>query len=97
MKIRKLHNMPYAQACVREYRKADGDGFDADVLQSYNTDVLEIDYETCQITCPGLYRATTRKHISSFMREKGLYYTIARTCATDNCLYNFVSGEYIPV
>ena len=87
--------MPYAHAQIREYREKDGDGQNVDILQSYSTDVVEIDYDTCQITCTGLYSATTRKHISAFMREKGMNYSIAKNCALDESIYNFVTGEYI--
>ena len=95
MTIRKLSRMPYAQAQIREYRKREGCDRNYDVLQSYQTDVLMIDYDNCTVTCYGLYSATTRKHISSFMREKGLYYYIAKKCYEQNADYNFVTGEYI--
>lgn len=71
---RKLENMPYAQAIVREY--ADGD-----VLQSYSTDVIihkcyvNADFtvsDTYEIT--GLYSMTTRRHISAYALEHGLTY-----------------------
>lgn len=95
MKIRKLHNMPYAQAQIREYRKADGDQKNIDILQSYSTDVLLIDYDAHVVMCGGLYSRTTSKHISSFMREKGMNYYIAKKCYLDNKLYDFVTGEYL--
>ena len=95
MSIRKLHNMPYAQAQIREYRKSDGCNRNYDILQSYQTDVLMIDYDNCTVTCYTLYSKTTRLHISSFMREKGLDYYIAKRCYCDNVEYNFVTGEYI--
>ena len=97
MKTRKLSYMPYAQAQIREYRKSDGDDFNVDVLQSYATDVLVIDYDGHFIKCYGLYSRTTIKHISSFMREKGLNYFIAKNCVLDNKIYDFVTGEYISV
>ena len=97
MKIRKLHNMPYAQAQVREYRKADGDNANVDVLQSYATDVLAINYDNNLMVCHGLYSATTRRHISSFMRENYMNYEIAKRCALDHKMYNFLTGEYIGV
>ena len=97
MAIRKLSRMPYAQAQVREYRKADGSSRNFDVLQSYTTDVLMIDYDNHTITCYGLYSKTTRKHISAFMREKGLDYSIAKKCYEQNVDYDFVTGEYIRV
>lgn len=95
--IRKLHNMPYAQAQVREYRKSEGLSKNYDILQSYQTDVLMIDYDNHTVTCYGLYSATTRKHISSFMREKGLQYSIAKSCALDMKMYNFVTGEFTSI
>lgn len=97
MKIRKLHNMPYAQAEVHEYRKVDGDIYNVDVLVSYTTSVLNIDYDKCLVTCYGLYSRTTMKHIYSFMREKGMSYFIAKHCYNDNAQYNFVTGEYSPL
>ena len=95
MIIRKLCNMPYAQAQIREYRKSEGCKRNYDILQSYQTDVLMIDYDKCTVTCYGLYSRTTRKHISSFMREKGLDYSIAKKCYEENADYNFLDRKYI--
>ncbi len=95
MSIRKLQRMPYAQAQIREYRKSDGYDRNCDILQSYQTDVLMIDYDNHTVTCYGLYSATTRKHISAFMREKGLDYYIAKTCYEKDADYDFVTKEYI--
>lgn len=95
MSIRKLSRMPYAQAQVREYRKADGSLRNFDILQSYATDVLMIDYDNHIITCYGLYSRTTRKHISSFMAEKGLSYYIAKKCYEQDADYDFVTKKYI--
>lgn len=95
MSIRKLSRMPYAQAQIREYRKCEGCNRNYDVLQSYQTDVLMIDYDKCTVTCYGLYRRTTRKHISAFMAEKGLSYYIAKKCYKQGTDYDFVTKEYI--
>jgi hypothetical protein len=97
MKSRKLKNMPYADAKVYEYRKADGDSGNYDILVSYTTPVLEINYDSCLVTCGGLYSRTTIKHISSFMREKNMNYYIAKRCYNDNMKYNFMTGEYIKI
>ena len=97
MNIRKLSRMPYAQAKVHEYRKSENDPKNLDALVSYSTTVLVIDYDLCLVTCCGLYSRTTRKHISSFMREKGMNYFIAKSCYNNNLQYNFVTGEYIKI
>lgn len=97
MSERKLSFMPYAQAKVYEYRKNEGCSANKDILVSYTTQVLEIDYDKCLVTCFGLYSRTTRKHISAFMREKGMNYYIAKDCYEDNMQYNFVTGEYIKI
>lgn len=94
MTERKLTNMPYAQARVCEYRKHDGDISNSDFLVSYRTIVLDINYDKGLVTCDGLYSRTTRKHISAFMREKGMDYSIAKRCYEDNLQYNFITGEY---
>lgn len=71
-----LSRMPYASAVVRKER----DG--RIVLQSYQTDVIEITPDGW-MTCSGTYSATTRKHISAFLKEyaPGLCYCDAKRIA----------------
>ena len=97
MSVRKLSFIPYAQAKVYEYRKNEGCSANKDILVSYATPVVDIDYDKCLVTCYGLYSRTTMKHISAFMRENGMNYYIAKRCYNDNMQYNFVTGEYIKI
>ena len=96
MNIRKLRYHEDASACVHEYRKDYGDLANRDVLVSYTTAVLAIDYDSYIVICNGLYSRTTIKHISWFMREKGMDYYIARKCFKENCMYNFAEKKFIP-
>lgn len=89
--------MPYAQAKVYEYRKADGDSSNSDVLVSYATSVLVIDYDSHLVTVAGLYSRTTIKHISSFMREKGMNYYIAKACYEHGWQYDFIEKKFLPI
>ena len=85
--IRTLSAMPYAQAKVRIY----DDG--TIVLQSYATDVITIT-PGCWLTVSGLYSATTRKHISAFMREyANANYEVAKLMYKNRCRYNIRTGE----
>lgn len=86
MTTRKLHRHPYAQATVIQHDNATE-------LISYTTPVVAIDEEG-YLHCFGLYSATTRKHISAFMRELGLDYSIAKRCYTEDKVYNVNTGEY---
>lgn len=52
-----------AQCRVRLYDNGDI------CLQSYNTDVIYYAHKTGFLYCTGTYSATTRKHISWFLRE----------------------------
>lgn len=61
MKQLKLRYMPYAQAHVT----ITNDGI---FLTSYATTVCHID-SSGWLVCTGLYSATTRRHISAFLRE----------------------------
>lgn len=96
MKIRALSYMPYASAKVHEYRKQDDDIQNMDILVSYKTPVLRIDYDTNLVVCGGLYSRTTIQHISSFMREKGMSYYIAKECYQKDLMYNFVEKTFLP-
>ena len=88
MNTRKLNAMPYAQAKVREYpEKA------LVILQSYATDVIIISDGIMTVT--GLYSATTRKHISAFMREIGLNYQTAKNAYEGGYKFDIFTGEAI--
>ena len=97
MKIRTLKNAPYAQCHVHEYRRDYGDSGNYDILVSYTTAVLCLDYDSHKVTCNGLYSRTTGKHISYFMREKGMNYYIAMSCYLNNLCYDFVTGDFDPL
>lgn len=96
MRICKIRDHESAQVAVEEYRKSDGDKSNADVLVSYKTSVLLIDYDAHTVECSGLYSRTTSKHISWFMREKGMNYFIAKQCYEKNQMYNFVEKKFLP-
>jgi hypothetical protein len=86
--VRKLQNMPYAQAQV--IITSD----DTTALQSYNTIAAIID--SCGwLTVNGLYSATTRKHISAFMREygRGYSYYDAKDAYEHEYSLNLYTGE----
>lgn len=88
MNTHKLNAMPYAQAKVRECpEKA------LVILQSYATDVIIISDGIMTVT--GLYSATTRKHISVFMREIGLNYQTAKKAYEGGYKFNIFTGEVI--
>lgn len=88
MNTRKLASMPYAQACVREYPEQA-----TVILQSYSTDVVIIKDGVMTVT--GLYSATTRKHISAFMREIGLDYQTAKKAYEGGYKFDIYTGEVI--
>lgn len=86
MTIAKLEKMPYAQARVIKYEEKT-------VLISYTTEVAEISNGRLKIF--GLYSATTRKHISAFVREYlGIEYAIARTCYERGIEWDIEKGDY---
>lgn len=89
MNTRKLASMPYAQACVREYPETA-----TIVLQSYSTDVVIIKDGIMTVT--GLYSATTRKHISAFMREFHKSYQMARDAYNGDYSIDIFTGEVFP-
>ena len=88
--VKRLREMPYAQAVVRNYGDIDKDLI---VLQSYETDVIII--HDGWLHCTGLYSMTTRKHISAFMREYGNGFTFqdVKRCYEDNKELNITTGE----
>lgn len=88
MTIKTLARMPYAQAKVL----IDDEGNVS--LISYTTKVCSLSNDGW-LVCYGLYSATTRKHISNFMREYtpiSDYYT-AKCCYERHISFNIYSGE----
>lgn len=92
LSARPLSRMPYAQASVAEYPSKIA-------LISYKTLVAEIrrDANGAWLRVYGLYSATTRRHISAFMREFGMGndYRVARMCAEMGHWYNLETGEVV--
>ena len=86
--IKKLSAMPYAQAHIEIHE----DGSIS--LFSYVTLVAHITADGW-LTVYGLYSATTRKHISAFMREyaKPCDYQTAKTIYNDSVMINIHTGE----
>ena len=93
---RKIKDHESAQVQVHEYRKSNGDIQNMDILVSYTTCVLSIDYDSHLVVCDGLYSRTTIKHIGWFMREKGMNYFIAKQCYEENQMYDFVEKKFLP-
>lgn len=88
MMIRKLTNMPYAQAQVITDEQGTR-------LVSYTTTVVTIDDEGW-LTVYGLYSATTRKHISAFMVEYTRFdYKHARYLYDNKLKQNVITGEVV--
>ena len=93
MTIKKLSQMPYAQAHVEI------DTAGNIHLFSYITLVCTITHDGW-LTCTGTYSQTTRKHIDAFMREyvefpsgeRGDYQT-AKGCYLGNYRLNLDTGE----
>ena len=88
MTIKKLSAMPYAQARI----EIDDNGNIH--LYSYYTRGAELDADGW-LTVYGLYSATTRRHISAFMREycKPFDYYAAKTCYECNERLNIHTAE----
>ena len=84
---KRLDKMPHAQAGIIY----DCNGTH---LISYTTLVCTIDNEGW-LSCTGTYSATTRKHISAFMRECApkLTYYDAKACYENNHILNIHTGE----
>lgn len=62
---------------------------------SYTTEVATI--ENGWLTIHGLYSATTRRHIGSFVKEyAGLTYATAKRLYEDGYRYNVTTGEIAP-
>ena len=89
MMISKLRAMPYAQAHIKHEPNRI-------VLVSYVTEVAAIIGGVLVVR--GLYSATTRKHISAFVREYcGCDYYIAKKCYAEKLGYDIVLQEYVPL
>ena len=89
--ITKLTKMPYANARVIKY----DDG--TTILQSYKTQVAEIDKDGW-LQVFGLYSATTRRHISAFMREYTNFdYYMAKDIYISSEKLNLATGEIVSV
>ena len=87
--VTKLSRMPYAQANVMIEQYGDEKLIR---LISYTTCVLEIRNNWLKVN--GLYSATTRKHISAFMKEyTNLDYYSAKQCYEDGIEMNIETGE----
>lgn len=88
MKIN-LKSMPYAQATVIIENNEI-------VLRSYQTDVIIITAEGW-LVCTGTYSATTRRHISAFMREYGYGdYQLVKMLYNEGLKINIHTGEVVP-
>ena len=93
MTLKKLAEMPYAQAHVEI------DDAGNKHLFSYTTLVCILTADNW-LTCTGTYTQTTRRHIGAFMREyvewpngeRGDYYT-AKHCFEGNYRLNIETGE----
>ena len=82
----KLSAIPYGNAKIHIYNE---DNID---LQSYETIVAVVRNGWLKVC--GLYSATTRKHISAFVREYcGISYQVAKMLYKDGYLYNIHTGE----
>lgn len=91
MTIRKLKEMPYAQAHV----EIDDNG--NIFLFSYTTLVAMIDSEGW-VVIGGLYSMTTRKHIGAFMREyANSDYQTAKKIYEDGYRFNMYTGEVVDI
>ena len=85
----KLSAMPYAQATVIRFDNG------AVTLRSYATDVAHID-PNGWLAVYGLYSATTRKHISAFVKEyAGISYQVAKDLHLRRYMYNIYTGEVV--
>ena len=81
-----LKLMPYAQAKIlRDTNRV--------ALVSYTTTVCEIVGGV--LIVQGLYSATTRRHISAFMREFGLDYYTAKACYERGLGFDIITREFV--
>ena len=88
--MKKLKFMPSAQAHIEQDTQGNT------ILISYTTKILTLTPDGW-LTCTGLYSATTRRHISAFMREYGAGqdYYFAKSCYENNIAMNIYTGEVI--
>ena len=88
---KKLSAIPYGQAKVRMLS-----GFYHNELISYQTTVAAIRGGWLYIY--GLYSATTRKHISAYVREyANISYQTAKDLYQKKMKYNIYTGEVAPI
>lgn len=88
---KKLSAMPYAQAKVI----ITPDGLIA--LRSYETNVAYLQPDGW-LSINGLYSATTRKHISAFVKEyANITYQLAKDLCVKKMAYNIYTGEVIEI
>lgn len=83
-----LKSMPYAQATVKRLPNRVS-------LVSYTTTVCEIIGGVLVVY--GLYSMTTRKHISAFMREFDMDYSIAKACYERGLGFDITTREFVEV
>ena len=83
----KLSAMPYAQAKV-------GIVQDGSYLVSYST--LAAFVKDGWLVVNGLYSATSRRHISAYVKEyANADFAIAKRCFKENLNYNIHTGEFM--
>ena len=88
---KKLNKMPYAQAKVII---TDNGNI---ILRSYYTDVAMICSDGW-LTINGLYSATTRRHISAFVKEyANISYQLAKDLCVKKMAYNIYTGEVVEI
>ena len=88
---KKLSKMPYAQAKVIIIDNGDI------ILRSYYTDVAMIRSDGW-LTINGLYSATTRRHISAFVKEyANISYQLAKDLCVKKMAYNIYTGEVVKI
>ena len=84
---KKLSAMPYAQAKVAIV-------YNGSYLVSYRT--LAALVKDGWLIVNGLYSATTRKHISAYVKEyANADFAIAKRCFKENLNYNIHTGEFM--
>ena len=88
---KKLNKMPHAQA--KAIIMDNGNI----ILRSYCTDVAMIRSDGW-LTVNGLYSATTRKHIGTFVKEyANISYQLAKDLYIKKMAYNIYTGEVIEI
>lgn len=88
---KKLNKMPHAQAKVLIMDNGNI------ILRSYYTDVAMIRSDGW-LTINGLYSATTRRHISAFVKEyANISYQLAKDLYIKKMAYNIYTGEVVEI